>query len=160
LKTRIDNYTNQLQQLFEGGSWNGESYQEKLRAVNEETSFTQPKPGNHSVAEILWHVIFWRTIILRRVQGENEFDEQTKNEQNFLPLEFLMKKGWNKLKAEFNQSQKELVSLLETKNDDFLDNKYLGHNFDYLVEGIIHHDVYHLGQIGFVISILKNKSGK
>jgi uncharacterized damage-inducible protein DinB len=160
METRINNYIRQLQQLYEGGSWNGESYREKLRAVNEETAFTQPKPGNHSVAEILWHVIFWRTIILRRLGSEIEFSEKTKEEQNFLSPKSLMKKGWSNLVDEFNQSQKELINLLKTRNDDFLDNKYQSDNFDFLIEGIIHHDVYHLGQIGLVISILKNKSKK
>jgi hypothetical protein len=72
----------------------------------------------------------------------------------------LKKKGWGNLVDEFNQSQKELINLLESQNDVFLDNKYQDNNFDYLLEGIIHHDVYHLGQIGLVISILKNKSKK
>lgn len=160
MKTRINICIRQLQQLYAGGSWNGEFYLDKLKAINEKAAFTQPHPGNHSVAEILWHVIFWRTIILRRVQGENEFSDEIKEEQNFLPIESLVRKGWNNLVDEFNQSQKELVNFLETQNDDYLDNKYQENKFDYLVEGIIHHDVYHLGQIGLVISILKNKTGK
>lgn len=158
MKTRINNYVRQLKQLYEGGSWQGESYLAKLKSVNEQGAFAQPESGNHSVAEILWHVIFWRTIILRRIGGEIEFSEKTKEEQNFLSPDSLKRKGWSYLVDEFNQSQRELINLLENKNDDFLDNKYLNNNFDYLIEGIIHHDVYHLGQIGLVISILKNKS--
>ena len=160
MKARVNNYIRQLQQLYEGGSWQGESYLEKLKAVDEQVAFAQPVSGNHSVAEILWHVIFWRTIILRRLGSEIEFSEKTKEEQNFLSPESLMKKGWGNLVDEFNQSQKELINLLKTRNDDFLDNKYQSHNFDFLIEGIIHHDIYHLGQIGLVISILKNKSKK
>jgi uncharacterized damage-inducible protein DinB len=160
MKTRINNYIRQLQQLYEGGSWQGESYLAKLKAVDKQIAFAQPVSGNHCVAEILWHVIFWRTIILRRIGGEIEFSEKTKEEQNFLSPESLKKKGWNNLVQEFNQSQKKLIELLESKNDDFLNNKYQDVNFDYLIEGIIHHDVYHLGQIGLVISILKNKSKK
>ncbi len=160
MKTRINNYIRQLKQLYEGGSWQGESYLEKLKAVDEQAAFGQPVSGNHSVAEILWHVIFWRTIIFRRIGGEIEFSEKTKEEQNFLSPESLIRKGWNNLVHEFNQSQKELINLLETQSDDFLDNKYQNDNFDFLIEGIIHHDVYHLGQIGLVISILKNKSEK
>ena len=160
MKERINNYIRQIRQLYEGGSWQGESYSAKLKDVNEQTAFAQPVSGNHSVAEILWHVVFWRTIILRRIGGEIEFSEKTKEEQNFLSPESLSKKGWSNLIKEFNQSQKKLVELLESQNDDFLDNKYQDDNFDYLIEGIIHHDVYHLGQIGLVISILKNKSKK
>jgi hypothetical protein len=40
-------------------------------------------------------------------------------------------------------------------NDNFLESEYKeGRSFDYIVEGIIHHDIYHLGQIGLVISLL------
>jgi len=158
---RINNYIRQIQQLYEGGSWNGESYLEKLKNVNEQIAFTQPAPGNHSIAEILWHCIYWRTVVLKRTLGDNEFSERTEKDQNFLSLESLMEKGWSNLLNEFNMIQRELVNMLETKTDDFLGNEYqVGKNFDYQIEGIIHHDIYHLGQIGLVISILKNKSGK
>jgi len=39
MTSRINNYIRQLQQLYEGGSWNGESYLDKLKNVNEQMAF-------------------------------------------------------------------------------------------------------------------------
>lgn len=153
--SRIKNYIRQLQQLYQGGSWNDESFINKLMNVDEQKVFAQPAPGKHCVAEIVWHNTYWRTVLIKRIQGDNDFRERTFNEQNFLSLEMLQRKGWSNLLADFKQSQELLIALLNTKNDNFLDDEYKeGKTFEYIVEGIIHHDIYHLGQIGFVISML------
>ena len=160
-KSRMKNYIRQFKQLYEGGSWNDESYMQKLKDINGQKAFVQPAPDKHSVAEILWHVIYWRTVLIKRIEGDNEFREKTFNEQNFLPLKILLQKGWNNLLDEFKQSQELLISVLDNKEDSFLQEEFTpGNNFDYIVEGLIHHDIYHLGQIGLVISLLNNKKNK
>jgi uncharacterized damage-inducible protein DinB len=158
---RIQSYIRQLKQLFDGGSWNDESFLVKLNVIDEEKAFRQPGTGRHCIAEILWHCIYWRTVLIERIQGDNDFREKTYGTQNFLPLYSLQQKGWKKLLADFKQSQELLIGLLNTRDDNFLETKFQdGTNFDYLVEGVIHHDIYHLGQIGFVISILNQIANK
>lgn len=67
--------------------------------------------------------------------------------------------GWEKLKSNLTKSQIELTNLLADKTDDYLENnKYEGkYSLKYMVEGIIHHDLYHLGQIGITIKLLDMK---
>ena len=153
--SRIKNYIRQFEQLCDGSNWNDESYTEKLKAIDAQIAFTQPAPDKHSVAEIVWHVIYWRTILIKKIQGDYEFKAKTMDELNFLPLQKLREKGWKVLLAELKQTQELLISLLKEKDDGFL-SKDSGDetNFDYHIEGLIHHDIYHLGQIGLVISIL------
>lgn len=44
------------------------------------------------------------------------------------------------------------------QTNDYLDNEYLdGYSFKYLIEGLVHHDLYHLGQIGVTIKLLNTK---
>ncbi|MEW6194652.1 MAG: DinB family protein [Bacteroidota bacterium] len=156
--SRVKNYINQLTQLFGGDSWNDESYMEKLKSVNEQIAFAQPLPGKHSVAEILWHVIYWKTILIKQIQGDFEFRKRTEKEFNFLPVEKLKQKGWINLVAEFKQTHETLIAMLNERDDNFLQEEFSpGKSFDYQIDGIIHHDIYHLGQIGLVISLLKNK---
>lgn len=95
---------------------------------------------------------------IKQAQGDFEFRKRTEEEFNFLPVETLGQKGWINLVAEFKQTHETLITLLNERNDDFLQEKFsAGKNFDYQIEGLIHHDIYHLGQIGLVISLLKNK---
>lgn len=53
------------------------------------------------------------------------------------------------------------MELIENEPDDFLEREYVdGYKFKYLLEGLIHHDLYHLGQIGIVIKFLYTKPSR
>jgi hypothetical protein len=66
--------------------------------------------------------------------------------------------GWTNLKEAFYNSRFELIHLLEDRDDAYLETKFLDaeYNFHYLIEGIIQHDLYHLGQIGITIKLLND----
>ena len=72
---------------------------------------------------------------------------------NWKNLRELQQTGWQQLYADFNQSQDELINFLQGKDDNFLDGQ-LGEtefNKEYFVAGLLHHDLYHLGQIGLIL---------
>ena len=73
----------------------------------------------------------------------------------------LSKFGWTNLKNALYDSRIELIELFVNQDDTYLESKFLGteYNFHYLIEGIIQHDLYHLGQIGVTIKLLnENKT--
>ena len=149
---KIKQYLRQLDQLYNGGSCQGESISAKLKVISEAEAFQQPFPGVHSVAEIVWHCIYWRTVILKRMAGDNLYRDQTMEALNFLPIIELQKKGWQNLMTELHRTQSNIVRELSAKRDAFLEEEYQpGYSFDYLVEGLVQHDLYHLGQIGLII---------
>jgi hypothetical protein len=153
--TRIKDYIKQLKQLYNGGSWQGESFKEKLKPINEKKAFARPLPDIHSVAELVWHCIYWRTTLIKNMQGEKGYRDATVDQLNFLPLDELQSKGWKNLRNELEQSQQILIELLSVQTDSFLLTEFKkDHLFESLVEGIIHHDIYHLGQLGIVIKML------
>ena len=51
------------------------------------------------------------------------------------------------------------MNLLADKTDAYLEeNDYVpSYSYKYLVEGLIHHDIYHLGQIGITLKLLNQK---
>ena len=151
---QIKKYIKQLDELYYGENWTDESFTKKLNNLESRKAFRQPIAGKHSAAEILWHSIYWRKVILKRMAGDFEFEKRTVKEQNFLPLEILKEKGWENLVAESEEAQSQLINFLKTKNDDFLEECINGYNIRQELEGIIFHDYYHLGQIGFAISLI------
>jgi len=154
--SKIKNLIKQIEELDNGDNWTDENFLKKLNSVEEEKIFTQPVQGRHSVAEILWHSIYWRKVVVKRMEGDFEFEKKTEKEQNFLSLDLLKQKGLKNLIADFKDSSDLLINFLKAKRDDFLDNEYKsGYTNQYLVEGLIFHDYYHLGQIGYVIAALK-----
>jgi uncharacterized damage-inducible protein DinB len=112
----------------------------------------------HSVAELVSHIWVWRMDTIRKLNGlKSEFTVESP--ENWNSNEELKTVGWEKIKTDLSNSQKELVSFLTDKDDEYLEKtKYKEqYNLKYLVEGILHHDLYHLGQIGITIKLLNSK---
>jgi uncharacterized damage-inducible protein DinB len=148
LVERIKNFLNAS---FHGGAWHGPSILELTKGLSaREAAF---KAGNvHTIAELIYHITSWRIFVVKRLQGDDSYniEDDKMNWGNFgkidqFELETLM--------MEMTLSQDELIKELDTKDDAFLDKIVPGSEYPYytLVHGIIHHDLYHAGQI----SILK-----
>ena len=158
----IDNIIHQLKEVQEGKPWIGTSFYRKLDQIMEDEAFLRPLPDLHSVAEIISHLTAWRkeTIVKIRTGKGSLTDE---SEENWLGNDILRKTGWSKLKTDYRNSLSELIDLLQARDDDFLDEKYYdadfkGHyNYGFVIYGMLHHDIYHLGQLGIIIRFLKEE---
>ncbi len=150
----IRNIIKQLRGIQEGGLWLDESFKSKIEKITSEDAFSRPIPEVHSVAELLSHVLVWRKEVLRRLNGQKT--DLMNSPDNWRQNDELIKIGWDQLKNDFDKSLAELISLLENLQDIDLENKWLDTNNDlqYLVEGLLHHDLYHLGQLGITIKLL------
>lgn len=159
MKTLIRNVTRQLHDLHHAQNWMGSSFDERLEWVDAAEAFKRPLPDLHSVAEIVAHLTAWRQDALLKLQtGKGRLTEA--DEENWLPNDKLKAKGWDQLKADFYNSLDDILRHLETRDDTFLDEQHEDqtgerHPYRYLVDGLLHHDIYHLGQIGIIIKLLK-----
>jgi len=65
--------------------------------------------------------------------------------------------GSTTLKNLFYESTVTFIHALENQDDTYLETRFqdTDYNFHYLIEGIIQHDLYHMGQIGVTIKLLK-----
>ncbi len=154
----IKNIVRQLHEIQEGSLWFDQCFKDKIDSLSDSEALTSPLPQVHSVAEHVSHMLEWRKECMIRFKGlrtelMNSPDDWKDNAE-------LSKIGWADLKNAFYNSQSELIRLMESQDDTYLETKFLhtDYNFHYLIEGIIHHDLYHLGQIGVTIKLLKNTS--
>jgi len=156
LTTLINDITQQLNDLDNGDLWLDENFAKKLEQVNEMNAFTRPLPDLHSPAELLSHLIVWRRINIKRLNGET-VRLQVDDPINWKANEELRPNGWEALKKEFYQSKQEVIDMLSGKDDSYLHtiSTHYGKDFRYLLQGLVHHDVYHLGQLGISIKYLK-----
>lgn len=65
MKTRIQSYIEQFTQLYDGDPWLDETFNKKLDDLDEEQAFTKAPGNNHSVAEVVSHLIEWRKEYMR-----------------------------------------------------------------------------------------------
>ncbi|MCK8521045.1 DinB family protein [Aquimarina sp. D1M17] len=160
MKTLINHIIEQFVEIQSGKIWIGSSYNIKLSTVDENLVFINPIQGLHSIAEIISHLTLWRKeTILKIKTGKGSKTDDC--EENWLPNHKLKLLGWEYIISEYNKTLNELIDLLQSKNDDFLDNEYYdtdfkgNYKYSFVIKGMIHHDLYHLGQIGIIIKYLK-----
>lgn len=157
----IKNIIEQLTEVNNGKLWIGtqSTIERKLKQIDESLVFTRPISGLHSVAELISHLTFWRQEAISTIKtGKGSVTEESKG--NWRTNDELIKSGWQKLRTDYDNSLTELVELLQQKEDSFLSEHYDDIDFggkstySYLLNGMLHHDLYHLGQLGITIKFL------
>lgn len=148
-------YAAQLNENFSGEPWFGRNILAILSEIDEDIACQKPN-GQHSILELLYHMINWRLFTINRLEkssapGSNYFEEN-----DWQLLDHNDKSLWQKGIEQLKNTQQKLVNLLNTLKDEELQNPV--HERDYenrtLISGIIQHDVYHLGQIAYIKKML------
>ncbi|MEB3345136.1 DinB family protein [Aquimarina gracilis] len=155
----INNIIEQLVEIQNGKIWIGSSYDSKLNGIDDNLVFVRPIKNLHSIAEIISHLTLWRNeAILKIKTGKGSKTDDC--EENWLTNEKLKAKGWDKIKSEYDNTLTELITLLKRKDDSFLKKEYYDTDFKgnyeyrFLLNGMLHHDIYHLGQLGIITKYL------
>nr|WP_298794201.1 DinB family protein [uncultured Allomuricauda sp.] len=158
----IENIIQQYQDVQNSKLWIGSTFTSKLNQVDESLVFTRPIEGLHSIAEIISHLTLWRKETILKIQtGQGSKTDDC--EENWLSNDKLKPLGWQNLKSEYDKSLTELIDLLKSKDDKFLNQLYYDTDFkddypySFVLYGMLHHDLYHLGQLGIIIKYLREK---
>lgn len=156
----IQNYIQQYKEIQNGNPWIGTTFSKQLDHIDEKLVFTRPIEGLHSIAEIISHLTLWRKEAILKIQtGKGSKTDDC--DENWLTNDKLEILGWSHIKSEYERTLQELIILLESKDDDFLDELYYDTDFkgdykySFVINGMLHHDIYHLGQIGIINKFLK-----
>ena len=140
--------------------WSGETYNDMIGGLTGAEAFLRPHPGLHTVAELISHVLEWRRDNIRKILGDRPHPIRMGAYEDWIPNDDLREKGWEALKREFYGSAEQLCELLRGKDDLFLREspKGLEETYRFFLDGLINHDIYHLGQIGITLKLLRSKS--
>jgi uncharacterized damage-inducible protein DinB len=150
----IKDIIRQLTEIQDGSLWFDQCFKEKLSLLTETEAFTRPIPQVHSVAEHISHILAWREECLLRFRGERT--DLMNSPEDWKNNDALRETSWEKIKTQFYASTEALIKALENKDDSYLEIKFAEETYNnhYLIEGIIQHDIYHLGQIGITIKLM------
>lgn len=133
-----------LKRVYNGKAWHGPSIMEVLKDMDE--TLARKRIGNsHSIVQLVLHMVSWRTFVTKRLLGDNAFElsdaENFPNESN-----------WTTAFQKLEQSQAELVKAIDSASNSLLHENVASRKYDFfvLLHGIIHHDIYHIGQIQMI----------
>lgn len=155
MRTEIDFIISQLKDAFEGDPWFGRNARALLSEVDEQTAFTKLN-NQHSILELVWHVITWREFTIDRLQPDKTLSYFEEND--WRKLDHNDKSLWQQGIQRLQKTQEQLIDLLEKKDDTLLDESVSGRNYNFrkLLNGLVQHDIYHLGQIAYINKAIKN----
>ena len=143
METALQKILSLLKQTYSKDAWHGPSVKEVLENITAEQSLKK-LPNTQSIIELVCHMTSWRIYVIKRTTGD--LDYQVAQELNF-PQD----KNWNECLRQLEQSQEKLISAIQkfpaAKLEEMVPNSETPHNYYQLLHGIIHHDLYHAGQI-------------
>jgi uncharacterized damage-inducible protein DinB len=144
-----------IETINSGEPWFGRAVFILLEEVDPKKVYTRPNDTEHSMIELLYHMITWVDFTLKRVENDKTNDLAAYGESDWRPINPKVH-TWKKGLAEFKAIHKKIVTLLKDKDDTFLKEivDYRKYNFRFLLNGMIEHNIYHIGQIAYINKLL------
>jgi uncharacterized damage-inducible protein DinB len=141
----------QLKDVYSGQPWYGRSVKAILAGISQDIVFEKPS-GQHSILDLVWHMITWREFVIDRLQHSPQMQLEYFEKNDWRELDESDITLWKQALERLDETQTEILSLLETKDDSILEMKVPDRDFDfrYMLYGFIQHDIYHLGQIAYI----------
>lgn len=155
MKTEINSIIAGFENMLHGHPWFGRSAEELLSDIDPSHYYTHPGESEHTICDLLWHMVTWATFTLNRMEGNKKKDVATDESLDWRKTG-IKGNNWQKGIDEFNMVHEKIITLLRKKDDSWLSGKvdYREYDFKYLLIGLIQHDIYHLGQIVYANKIL------
>ena len=150
MNTEVLQLADQLRNAFNEKPWYGRSVMSILSLVSPDNAGTPKIDGAFSMCQILHHIITWRTFVAEKISGNSGYRIEVNSEDDWPNAD--NSRTWDDLLDSLNESQEKLLKAIEVLGDDTLDELAGGTSFTYrqLIQGAIHHDIYHLGQIALL----------
>lgn len=139
--TALQGIIHTLKDTYDGMAWHGSSVKEVLSKIP--SNKTGARIGNsHAIIELVLHMTAWRTFVIQKLQGNNEY--KVSDEANFPAGDNLQDAI-----VQLDKSQQELLVALSGFDSNKLDETVPNQKYSFykLLHGIVHHDLYHVGQI-------------
>ena len=151
----IDELIQKFEEIYNGKPWHGTSVRSLIVGIDERHFNAPVSPKKKTIAHLLEHMLAWRGFAIEKLKGNESFDIPMNSESDWPePIERHDYKIY--YLDLLDTTQKELLELIKSKNNDWLSEQTLNKSYqnDFLLQGVIEHDIYHSGQIGIFHSLL------
>ena len=155
MDNEIQSIIRRIENVNSGEPWFGRAVFSILEEVDAKKVYTNPNNTGHSLIDLLYHMITWADFTLKRIEKDKINDLAAAEELDWRKIDPKLH-DWKKGVKEFKAIQNKILALLKKKEDSFLEGKvdYRQYNFRFLLNGMIEHNIYHLGQIAYLNKLL------
>jgi uncharacterized damage-inducible protein DinB len=146
MNSEIQNIIALLTSTFEKKAWHGPAVKEVLKDIMPAQALHRFE-NTHSIIELIAHMTSWRVFVIKKLEGEQNYT--VTDEMNFPAV-----KDLQKAIIDLEESQSRLLAALGhfpgARLHEIVPHGSYHYSYYTLLHGIIHHDLYHLGQIAFI----------
>jgi uncharacterized damage-inducible protein DinB len=155
MNKEIQSIIRNMQNVLHGEPWYGRSVFAMLQEIDPAIVYKKPTENSHSLIELLYHSLTWAEFTLKGLEKAGKEDITAIEKMDWReinPSDY----SWEKGLAEFKAVHEKIIQQLNGKDDSFLSEmvEHRKFNFRFLLNGLIQHDIYHLGQIAYVKKLL------
>jgi len=138
--------------LFDGSPWIDTNIIDTLNEITAKEAATKVFPNFNSIWEIVNHVASWRETVLKRISGE---EVESPEDNYFSYIRDRSEPSWEASKDRLRNTQEQWLKAIKKLKKKDLQQVYATSPFtNYeLVNGILQHDAYHLGQIRLLLKL-------
>ncbi len=140
-----------LKSVIDGPAWHGPSAMETIETMSAEQARRKSVKDAHSAWELALHMIAWQEYAIRVVDGSKESPLEGVADWPKLP-ETPNEAAWDTAKRKLEGGMRELRERVMHLDETRLREKVPGRDFPLkvLLHGLVHHHVYHVGQIAIL----------
>jgi uncharacterized damage-inducible protein DinB len=144
-----------LKDVYEGDPWFGRNAKELLGEVDEHIAFEKPS-AQHSILEILWHMVTWKEFAISRLRNDKQ-NIRSFEQNDWRQLDHTDRELWRSGLKKLFQTHNEMIEVLQQQTDEILSQRVEERRYDFrkLLYGVLEHDIYHLGQIAYIKKLLQ-----
>lgn len=146
MKSEVDHIFRMLQRTFSKNAWHGPSVLEVLEGITVDQSKLR-LPESHSIIELVAHMTSWRVFVIKKLAGDTDYTVAD-------TMNFPIDADWPRVLANLRESQTMLLEMVQKLDDsklaEIVPHGSYTYSFYTLLHGIIHHDLYHTGQIALL----------
>ncbi len=145
-----------LENTLSGQPWFGRAVFEILNEADKSKVHTKPNGTEHSMLELLWHMNTWAEFCLKQLQNASQAEIKKAQALDWREID-LKAHSWKKGMDQLKKIHKQIISILKKKDDAFLSEmvKLRTFNYRFMLNGLIQHNIYHLGQIAYLKKMLE-----
>ncbi len=143
--------------IRDGQGWHGRDIADLTADVTADEAAMFLRPGTHSVWQIVLHTIAWRDLACRLLAGE--IMRGLPEEQNWPLVSDTSAHTWSRTREELAASQQRFVEAVWSYPASNLSKPVPGrtYTFEDLLFGVLHHDIYHAGQVAIAKNAIRSR---
>lgn len=144
----------QIETTFKGDSWHGPNLMKTLKGIDHKQAKKRIIDDRHTIWELTDHTSFWMEEVCKSIKDHAQMKPDMENNW---PKMGSSEEDWQRSVKRLETSvNMVLEALLDWKEED-LHTLVPGetYTFKQMLHGVVHHNLYHAGQI----NLLKRKTG-